>query len=421
MRFQIIVAIVVSVCAQSPSGRVPDGAKPPGQLLEWPQWRGPGRDGVVPATQAPADWPAGFGSAWRVELGEGYSSPVVAGTRVFVHSRKDPKEIVTAVDLATGKTLWQQEYDAPYQKNQYAVRMGKGPNATPLVTGGRVFTIGATGILNAWDAASGKRLWEQNYTKEVDFSKLFCGTAASPLLAHGLVVVQVGSDIHGGRILALDPASGATTWQWRGPGPGYASPVMISIGATSQLVTMTNQSIVGLDARTGRELWSVPFPDEWHENIVTPTWTGRHLIVSGSRQGTQAYTVTEAGGTWQAKQVWKVTDASMYMSTPVAGDGLIYGMSDKRKGQFVALDESTGAVKWATEGRDGDFASVLLTPRHVLFLTNSADLVVAKRGGTFAIEKKYDLGASETWSAPVFVGRDIVIRDAGGMSRLVAK
>jgi outer membrane protein assembly factor BamB len=409
MRFQIIIAIVLSVSAQSPPAR------------EWTQWRGPNRDGIVPAAQVPADWPAAFGSAWRVEVGEGYSSPVVAGTRVFVHSRKDPKELVTAIDLPSGKTVWQQVYDAPYQKNQYAVRMGKGPNATPLVAEARLFTLGATGILNAWDTASGKRLWEQNYTKEVDFSKLFCGTAASPVLAHGLVVVQVGSDVHGGRILALDPATGATKWQWRGPGPGYASPVIITVGATSQLVTMTNQSIVGLDARTGRELWTAPFPDEWHENIVTPTWTGRHLIVSGTRQGTQAYTLSETGGAWQAKQVWKVTDASMYMSTPVAGDGLIYGLSDKRKGHFVALDESTGAVKWATEGREGDFASVLLTPKHVLFLTNGADLVVARRGGTFAIDKKYDLGASETWSAPVIVGRDLVIRDAAGVSRLSAK
>ena len=94
--------------------------------------------------------------------------------------------------------------------------MAKGPNATPLVTGGRVFTLGATGILTAWDAASGKKLWEQNYTKQVDFSKLFCGTAASPILAHGLVVVQVGSDIHGGRILALDPATGTAKWEWKG-------------------------------------------------------------------------------------------------------------------------------------------------------------------------------------------------------------
>jgi outer membrane protein assembly factor BamB len=195
--------------------------------------------------------------------------------------------------------------------------------------------------------------------------------------------------------------------------------VLITVGSTSQLATMTNSSIVGVDARTGKELWSVAFPDEWHENIVTPVWTGQHLVVSGTRQGTQAYTLTQNGGAWQAKQVWKVTEASMYMSSPVAGDGLIYGMSDKKKGHFVALDEKTGAVKWATEGREGDFASVLLTPQHVLFLTNGADLVIARRGGaTFAAEKKYDLGASETWTAPALIGRDMVIRDAAGVSRL---
>ena len=408
MRLLIFLLLAVSVSAQVPATR------------DWTQWRGPNRDGVVPAAQVP-QWPAAFGSAWRVDVGEGYSSPVVASTRVFVHSRKDPREIVTAIDLASGKTIWQQEYDAAYQKNQYAVRMAKGPNATPLVTGGRVFTLGATGILTAWDAASGKKLWEQNYTKQVDFSKLFCGTAASPILAHGLLVIQVGSDIHGGRILGLDPATGTAKWEWKGPGPGYASPVLVTVGATSQLVTMTNQSILGLDARTGRELWSVPFPDEFHENIVTPVWTGRHLIVSGSRQGTQAYTLTQTGSAWTAKQVWKKPEASMYMSSPVAGDGLIYGMSDKKKGHFVALDEQTGAVKWATEGREGDFASVLLTPQHVIFLTNGADLVVVKRGGTYAPEKKYDLGTSETWAVPALVGRDLVIRDSGGVSRFTPK
>jgi outer membrane protein assembly factor BamB len=407
MRILLFLATVVSVSAQAPAAR------------EWAQWRGPNRDGVVPASLVPGQWPASFRPAWRVDVGEGYSSPVVATGRVFVHSRQDPSEIVTAIDLETGKTVWTQKYDAAYQKNQYAVRMGKGPNATPLVTGGRVFTLGATGILNAWDAASGKKLWEQNYTKQVDFSKLFCGTAASPVLAHGLVVVQVGSDIHGGRILGLDPATGTTKWEWKGPGPGYASPVLITVATTSQLVTMTNQSIVGLDARTGKELWSVAFPDEWHENIVTPVWTGRHLIVSGTRQGTQAYTIAQTSGAWQAKQVWKVTEASMYMSSPVAGDGLIYGMSDKKKGHFVALDEKTGAVKWATEGREGEFASVLLTPQHVLYLTNGSDLVLTRRGAaTFAAEKKYDLGAAATWSAPALVGSDLVIRDAAGVSRL---
>jgi len=389
---------------------------------DWPQWRGPSRDGTVPAASTPASWPESFAPAWRVEIGEGYSSPVVAGGRVFVHSRRDPQEVVSAIDLASGKVLWQHTQAATYEKNQYAVRMGKGPNATPLVAGGRLFTLGATAILTAWDATSGKQLWQQNFSKMVDFSKLFCGTAASPLIAGGLLIVQVGSDVGGGLIAAFDPATGAERWAWRGAGPGYASPIAIDVAGVRQIVTMTNQSIVGLDAGTGSELWSVPFPDEWHENIVTPIWTGSHLVVSGLRQGTQAYTLARAGAAWQVKPAWKNTQASMYMSTPVVADGVIYGLSDKRKGHFVAIDVATGAVKWQTEGREGANATVLLTPSHVVYLTESADLVLVRRDtGKFALERKYDLGTSETWTTPVVIGRDLLVKDATSLVRLAGK
>jgi outer membrane protein assembly factor BamB len=194
------------------------------QAGQWPQWRGPSRDGVVPVAQVPDAWPSAYEPAWKVEIGEGYSSPVVDDGRVIVHSRRDPAEVVTAIDLASGRQIWQQSYDASYAKNQYAVQMGKGPNATPLVDGGRVFTVGATAIVTAWDAATGRRLWQQDFSSDVDFSKLFCGTAASPLVVDGRLVVQVGSDVHGGRIIAVDPATGTEAWQWRGAGPGYASP-----------------------------------------------------------------------------------------------------------------------------------------------------------------------------------------------------
>jgi outer membrane protein assembly factor BamB len=122
---------------------------------EWTQWRGPARDGSVSAKNAPAVWPEALKRTWRVEIGEGYSSPVVAGGHVFVHGRKDPEEIVASLNLADGKVLWQQKYQATFQKNQYAVEMAKGPHATPLVAGNRLFTLGVTGILNAWDTATG--------------------------------------------------------------------------------------------------------------------------------------------------------------------------------------------------------------------------------------------------------------------------
>ncbi len=386
---------------------------------EWPQWRGPARNAVVTAAQVPTAWPASFAPVWRVDTGEGFASPIAAGGRVFVHSRRDPREIVTAIDAGTGKVVWEQGYDAPYQKNQYAAKMAKGPNATPLVAGGRLYTLGATGLLSAWDAASGKALWRQDYSPQVDFSKLFCGTAASPLIAAGHLIVQIGSDVHGGRVLALDPATGATRWEWKGAGPGYASPALATIDGAAQVVTLTNSSILSLDAATGTELWSVPFPDEWHENIVTPIWTGTHLIVSGTRQGTQAYTVSRRGGAWTTTRVWHAPQHSMYMSTPVVADGLIYGLSDKRRGHFVALDAATGVPKWTTEGREGEFASILLAPGHVIFLTNNNRLIVARRSAAaFEVVKQYAVGQAETWAMPILLGNDLIVRDATGISRV---
>ncbi|HEX8128433.1 MAG TPA: PQQ-binding-like beta-propeller repeat protein, partial [Pyrinomonadaceae bacterium] len=139
-----------------------------GAQEDWTQWRGPARDGNVPAKNTPASWPKSWQRVWRVELGEGYSSPVVAGGRAFVHSRRDPEEIVSAINLADGKIIWQQKYAAPFQKNQYAVKMAKGPNATPLLAGTRLFTIGSTGVVNAWDSATGRRLWSKDFSKTVD-------------------------------------------------------------------------------------------------------------------------------------------------------------------------------------------------------------------------------------------------------------
>ncbi len=386
---------------------------------EWTQWRGPARDGSVVSKYAPATWPESLKQSWRVEIGEGYSSPVVADGKVFVHGRRDPEEIVAGINLTDGKVLWQQKYQAEFKKNQYAVAMAKGPNATPLVVGSRLFTLGVTGILNAWDTATGKQLWTRDFSKSIDTTKLFCGTAASPLLVNGRLVVQIGSDIHGGQVLGLNPATGATEWEWRGLGPGYASPVLVDLKGSRQIVAMTEGSIVGLDGKTGKELWSVPFPDEWHENISTPLWTGAQLIVSGPRQGTHAYTLAQTAGKWQATEIWKNADIAIYMSSPVFGDGLIYGHSSKRKGQFFAIDGKTGALRWATEGREGEHASVLLTPAHIVFLTNGADLIVAKRGTpAFTLERRYEVAKASTFANPVILGTNILVRDATGLMLL---
>ena len=386
---------------------------------EWAQWRGPSRDGIVAAVNAPAVWPASFQRAWSVEIGEGYSSPVVSAARVYVQSRRDPDEIVTAVDLATGKILWQQKYAATFNKNQYAVRMAKGPNSTPAVAGNSLFTLGVTGVLSAWNTQSGALLWRKDYSATVDTSKLFCGTAASPLVESGLLIIQVGSDVHAGRVIALDPATGTERWTWRGAGPGYASPIVITVGGVRQIVVMTEGSIEGIDTKTGFALWSAPFPEKWHENTATPIWTGAHLVVANAELGAHAFALRQAGGKWEAVEAWKNTDVPFYISTPVLADGVIYAHSNKQKGRFVALDAATGAIHWATEGREGEHASILLTPSHVIYLTNAAKLVLARRSpSAFTADQRYDVADSETWAMPVLLPDGLIVRDSTSLFRL---
>ncbi len=393
----------------------------PTPAQEWPGWRGPQRDGTVPAAQAPATWPESFAAAWRVEVGEGYSSPVVSDGRVFVHSRRGDLEVVTAFDIENGARLWRHDYPARFVQNTIVPTALPGPFATPAVDGGRVFTLGAGGILSSWDAASGDLLWRRDFSPSVQVTGLFCGTAASPLVDGGRLIVQVGSDPAGGRVLALDPATGGEIWAWRGVGPGYASPILIETDGHRQLVTLTESSIVGLDAADGTLLWSAPFTDEWHENIMTPVWTGTHLVVSGPRRGTHAFAIRRREDGWEAAPAWSDAGLTMYMTSPVLADGIVYGHASTRAGQFVALDAATGAVRWSSEGREGEFASALLAGDDLLLLTGDAELLVAEPSPAgFAVSHHYDVADGVTWTVPVPLPDGLLVRDATGLSRLVA-
>ena len=393
---------------------------PPASAQEWSGWRGPERDGIAPASQSPQTWPEAFARAWRVEIGDGYSSPVVSRGRVFIHSRDGDGEVVTAFDLSSGARLWQQDYPARYIQNTIVPGDLPGPFATPAVAAGRVFTLGAAGILSSWDMVSGALLWRNDYSAAVQVTGLFCGTSASPFVDGGALFVQVGSDAGGGRVLALDPATGDEIWSWRGVGPGYASPIVVEIEGRRQVVTLTESSIVGLDAANGALLWSVPFTDEWHENIMTPVWTGEHLVVSGPRQGTHAFAIRREEDGWKAARAWSNARVTMYMSSPVLVAGTLYGHSSTRSGQFVALDATTGLVRWASEGREGDHASVLMAGDDLLLLTSDAELLVAEPdAGAFVVAQQYEVADGATWAMPVPLPDGLLIRDATSLVRLV--
>lgn len=385
---------------------------------QWPQWRGPNRDGVVAKANVPAAWPEKLTPKWKQTVGEGYASPVVGGGRVYVHSRQDPEEIVTAFDLATGKPVWTQKYPSPFTKNQSAMQISKGPFSTPLFANGRLYTLGSSAVLTAFDAASGKVLWKKDWSKEISTAKLFTGTSMSPILTDGLLIVHVGDD-DAGAFRAFDPASGAEKWSLPGHGPGYASPIVATFGGTRQIVTLTDKNVIGIEIATGKELWKIPFPDEYNENIVTPVVVGDMLVVSGTRKGTLGYKIAKAGTTFTPTQAWQSAEAAMYMSSPIVDGTHIYGFSNRRKGQLFCLDATSGKVTWTTEGRAGQNATLQSAGANLVVLTTEGELLVVKRNpAKYEEVRRYKVGDGATWAQPVLLGKEIIVRDATTVSVL---
>lgn len=382
---------------------------------QWPQWRGPTRDGIVPAANVPASWPDKPTLRWKQPSGEGYSSPVVDAGRVFVHSRQDPQETVSAFDLASGKVLWRSTYDAAFTKNQYATQMAKGPFSTPLVAAGRLYTLGVTAVLSAFNVSTGALVWRKDFSKEIDTSKLFTGTAMSPIIANGVLIVHAGDD-DGGAVRAFDPDTGAEKWTLTGHGPGYASPVLVG-SSPRQLITMTDKAVVSVDVSNGSLLWSLPWPDEWNENIVTPVMAGDVLILSGTRKGTFGYRLENNGGKWAPKRIWHNADLPMYMSTPVADGAMLFGFSNRRKGQLFCLDAQNGIAKWTTEGRAGTNASLLSAGPNLVVLTTEGELLVLRRNPDKYEElRRYKLSTSPTWAHPALLSDAVVVRDADSLA-----
>ena len=386
---------------------------------QWPQWRGPNRDGVVPKASVPAAWPEKLTPKWKQTVGEGYASPVVGDGRVYVHSRQDPEEVVTAFELATGKPVWTQKYPSAFNKNKYATQVSKGPFSTPLFANGRLYTLGSSAVLTAFDAASGKVLWKKDWSKEIDTSRLFTGTAMSPIITDGLLIVHVGDD-DAGAFRAFDPATGAEKWSLPGHGPGYASPIVTTFGGTRQIVTMTDKNVVGVEIASGKELWKIPFPDEFNENIVTPVVVGDTLVVSGTRKGTLGYKIAKAGATFTPTEAWQNAEATMYMSSPVVDGTHIYGFSNKRKGQLFCLDATTGKVTWTTEGRAGQNASLQSAGADLVVLTTEGELFIVKRNpAKYEEVRRYKVADGQTWAQPVLLGKEIIVRDATSLAVLM--
>lgn len=381
------------------------------QAQDWNQWRGPKRDGIVTHFTPPAVWPERPKPVWKVAAGLGHSSPIVSGDRVYLFSRIGEQEVLTAYDVASGKQVWRQGYDAPYQMNPAATSHGKGPKSTPVLDRGKIFTLGISGILSAFDQSTGKVTWRHDFAKDFSPSMPDFGASMTPIVDGEQLIAHVGGP--SGAIVALNRATGARVWTWKGDGPAYASPIIATFGGTRHLVTQTRAHLLGLSPSDGRELWRAPFTTDYDQNIITPVVTGGLLIYSGLSKPTVGARVVQEGGRWKLQEVWRNDDVPMYMSSPVASGGALYGLTHRNRGQFFALDIATGRTLWTSPPRQAENAAITIATNVLMATTTEGELIVMpenKQG--HGVVRKYTLAESPIWAHPAFTSTGVLVKDA---------
>lgn len=399
LRLGVSAAITASLAAQT-------------RPADWPQWRGANRDGVIQAFTEPKVWPERLTRKWKVDVGLGYASPVLVGNRVYMFSRQGDNEILRALDADTGANVWEASYAAPFAVSPAAARHEKGPKSTPAFAAGTLYTLGMTNIVTAFDAATGRQLWQ----KGAPSTQPLYHTALSPLVDRGLVIAHVGGH-NQGSLNAYDAATGAVKWHWDGDGPGYGSPMAVDVDGTRQVIVFTQENLVGVSAATGELLWKRPFSTRATQNTITPILYNGTVIVSGLEKPVTAFRIVKKNGGWDTENVWENADVAMYMANGVIVNDTLVGLSHRNSGQFFAIDAKTGKTVWTGAPRQAINAAISRAGDLLFVLKDDAEMIVARSGPTgLDTLHTYTVADSATWAQPVVSGNRLFVKDVASLA-----
>jgi len=338
---------------------------------DWPQYLGPSRDGHSPETGLNWNWPKGGPPvAWAIDVGSGWAGPVVAGDRLILFHRVGDEEVVACLDPATGKEKWAAKYRTRYRDD---FMFDDGPRATPLIAGGRVFTLGANGDLHGWDLATGKPLWHHNLLTEYGAPKGYFGVACSPVLAGGKLLINVGAK--GAGIVAFDPASGKEAWKATDDAASYSSPTVAEVGGKTLALFLTRGGLAAVEPETGKVRFTFPWRPriDASVNAATPlVWKDEIFLTVSYNTGA---VLLRAKGD-ELEEVWS-NDRSLscHYNTPVRVGDYLYGVHGRQEGvaQLRCVEWKTGTVKW-TVPRFGT-ATLIAVDGGLLALTEGGELI----------------------------------------------
>ncbi|HUT32742.1 MAG TPA: PQQ-binding-like beta-propeller repeat protein [Planctomycetota bacterium] len=378
---------------------------------DWPQWRGPGRDGIALGATLPGTLPASLKQVWEVEVGAGYPGPVIAGDSVVIFSRQGDNEAIRCLNAADGKERWKDEYPAPYKPESVAKPHGKGPFATPTIAGGKVFAIGISGVLSAYDLASGKKLWRHDFKGQFKKTYPSWGASCSPLVEGSLCILGVGAKDQGG-LAAFDVQSGKVVWQQTADGAAYSSPVAADIAGQRQIIALMEHHLLAVEPKEGKVLWKVPLVVQYEQNIFTPIVHKDLVIVAGWGQPIRAYRIAMTDGALAAVEAWKSDREAFFMSTPVLTGGHLYGLADRGRGTLVCIKAEDGITAWSSPGGQGQYASLVAAGDKVLALTTKGELsLFAADASGFKELGRVVATKRTTWAHLALVGNGLYVKD----------
>ena len=375
----------------------------------WTDFRGPNRDGRYEEMAINTSWPqAGLQPIWKQPIGVGYSSFVIADGRAYTLEQRRKQEVATAYDVATGRELWAQGWNAEFTDTN-----GDGPRSTPTWDNGKIYALGATGELRCLDAKTGAVLWGKNILRENGATNLQWAMAASPLIVDDKVIVLPGGSSNNS-VVAYNKNTGAPVWKALNDKQAYVSPMLATLGGTRQVLVVSSTRMVGLTPENGSVLWSQNWDTDMGINVSQPIVVdgNRLFISSGYGKGAALIEFSGSGKSLSPKVIWENVNMKNKFNSSVLYQNHVYGLDE---GILSCVDVNTGERKWKG-GRYG-YGQVVLASGHLIVMAADGQLVLVRATPDQHVElARFTALQGQTWNYPAIAGGKLLVRNSTEMA-----
>lgn len=404
------IVLLVAACGGDDSGSPGPLAEAPPVCCpaapdDWPQYRGPNRDGAGAAPDI-GPWPEdGPAEVWRRPIGAGFASLAVKGDRLFTSAVDQEEETLFCLDAGTGDEVWRLAMGP-----EFTEEFGDGPRSTPTVDDrGLVYALSSRAVLFAVDSRDGTVIWSRDLHRQFGGSDYDRGYSSSPLVEGELLILNVGPE-DDGAVVALERTTGDVVWSSESGRSAYSSPVAVTVDGQRQIVTAIGRGVIGLDPEDGALLWEHEWKTKYGLNIAMPVVLpdDRILLSSGYDQGAVLLEVSQDGGRWSAEPSWTQRLFRNHFSTSIYYQDLLFGFDESN---LKCLDAETGEPRWAS--RDFGKGSLVRLGDILMVLSETGEVgLVRATGESFQELARARVLEGKCWTAPAVAGGRLFVRNS---------